>query len=110
MTPDNQFEFRAQADWEFEFPDRTGHPNLPDRSCWTGLNPDLYSAYTSFIGSQHTSDVLKRVSTSPMIDFFLPQGLGQKLKKLSCAEQMALESPIPSPDMSASKKSASESR
>jgi len=39
-----------------------------------------------------------------------PQGLGQKLKKLSCAEQMALESPIPSPDMSASKKSASESR
>ena len=45
-----------------------------------------------------------------MIDFFLPQGLGQKLKKLSCAEQMALESPIPSPDMSASKKSASESR
>ena len=28
-----------------------------------------------------------------------PQGLGQK-KKLSCAEQMALESPIPSPNMS----------
>ena len=36
-----------------------------------------------------------------------PQGLGQNLKKLSCAEQMALESPIPSPDMSASKKSTS---
>ena len=48
---DNQFEFRAQPDWAFEFPDRTGHPNLPDRSCWAGLNPDLYSAYTSFIGN-----------------------------------------------------------
>ena len=31
-------------DGEYKFPDRfrTGHPNLPDRSCRTGLNPDLY--------------------------------------------------------------------
>ena len=33
---------RAQLDWAYEFPDRTGHPNLPDRSCRTRLNPDLY--------------------------------------------------------------------
>ena len=29
---------RAQPDWAYEFPD----PNSPDRSCQTGLNPDLY--------------------------------------------------------------------
>ena len=23
-------------------PDRIGHPNLPDRSCQTGLNPEIY--------------------------------------------------------------------
>ena len=24
------------------WPDRTRHPNLPNRSCWTGLNPDKH--------------------------------------------------------------------
>ena len=44
------YNFRAQPDWVYEFPDwigldTTGHSNLPDRS-WrtrqTRLNPDLY--------------------------------------------------------------------
>ena len=41
---------RAQPDWAYEFPDwtgldRTGHPNLQDRSCRTRLNLDLYFTY-----------------------------------------------------------------
>ena len=34
---------RAQPDWAWvSWYDGTGHPNLLDRSCRTGLNPDLY--------------------------------------------------------------------
>ena len=42
MTLGRFLNTRAQPDWVYEFPDRTGHPNLPDRFCRTGLKPDLY--------------------------------------------------------------------
>ena len=31
------------------WPDRTGHPNLPDRSCRTGLNSDLDRVSNQFV-------------------------------------------------------------